>query len=513
MIAAASPVVHLGDVDANVQEILSVMLKHSDAELLLLPRLSLTGATLGDRFLRRELHAQAKKGLETLAAQSGACVVAVGLPYAEGERLYDTTAFLQNGRVLGLSHRKRLSWMESRWFSPGERDFRFTLDGRSVAVEEAADITLYPSAEPCFSGTHEALHSRLSRHPGVAVYACAGFGESTADHVYDGYAAVYQAGRLIAQGERFSLNATFAQPREAVIPRVCARPEFPFVPTTREGLDEIFEMQTLGLVTRLREISCRRLAVGVSGGLDSTLALLVAVHAFDRLGLDRRGIHALTMPGLATGARTKGNADGLMASLGVTSREIPIGPAVLRHLCDIGHDGVTPDVTYENAQARERTQILMDYANHIHGVVLGTGDLSEIALGFCTFGGDHLSMYNPNCTVPKTLVRALCAHLGDRFGVGELCRDVLATPISPELAPGQQTEAMIGSYQLHDFFLYHYLRGLDRKELLLLSGAEHEAQLDVFLRRFLTQQFKRNAMPDGPQVTAVSLSPRGGYMG
>ena len=268
--------------------------------------------------------------------------------------------------------------------------------------------------------------------------------------------------------------------------------------------------------------------LGISGGLDSTLALLVTLEAFGRLGLDKRGIIGLTMPGPGTSARTLLNARRLMETLGVTAREIPIGAAVEQHLRDIGHPAGQHDVTYENTQARERTQVQMDVANQVGGIVVGTGDLSEAALGWCTFNADHISMYHVNIGVPKTLVRHLVTWAAHTRHVGEtraVLEDVAATPVSPELLPpsadgsiAQRTESIIGPYELHDFFLFHLVRGgfRPRKILWLAEHAfagKHEAEairrhLRTFLGRFFSQQYKRSVMPDGPKVGSVGLSPR-----
>ncbi|MDE6418205.1 MAG: NAD(+) synthase, partial [Duncaniella sp.] len=271
----------------------------------------------------------------------------------------------------------------------------------------------------------------------------------------------------------------------------------------------------------------------ISGGLDSTLALLVAVKAFDRLGLPRTGIVGITMPGFGTTSRTHDNAVDLMRELGVTSMEIPIGPSVLRHFEDIGQDPDNHDVTYENGQARERTQILMDVANKLGGIVLGTGDLSELALGWATYNGDHMSMYGVNAGVPKTLVKHLVHHVAVTHPEGSETRrlllDIVDTPISPELLPAakdgeilQKTEDLVGPYELHDFYLYYMLRyGFPPERMLWLArhafgkdeydDATLRKWLDVFMRRFFQQQFKRSCLPDGPKVGSVCLSPRGDW--
>ena len=318
--------------------------------------------------------------------------------------------------------------------------------------------------------------------------------------------------------------------QEVPLPLIRPIEPLPFVPKDEAGLEEIAQIQCMGLASRLRAIRCENIVIGVSGGLDSTLALLIAARTFDMLGISRKGIHAITMPGMGTGARTKTNAGRLMEALDVSASEVPIAPAVKQHFADIGHDENNHNVTYENAQARERTQILMDYANKVNGIVLGTGDLSEEALGFCTYNGDHMSMYNVNCTVTKTCLRSLTryvsAHSFDE-NVAAICQDVVDTPVSPELLPvtegelSQRTEDILGDYALHDFFLYHFITdGADSDKLKLLAhqafagvydSAQVEKQLGTFLWRFRTQQFKRSCSPDGPQVGPVSLSPRGGW--
>ncbi|MDE5883314.1 MAG: NAD(+) synthase [Muribaculaceae bacterium] len=307
----------------------------------------------------------------------------------------------------------------------------------------------------------------------------------------------------------------------------------PFVPHDEKKLsehcEEIINIQARGLMQRLNVIGCRNAVIGISGGLDSTLALLVTVRAFDLLGLDRKGIYGITMPGMATTSRTHNNAVGLMEELGVTALEIPIGKAVAQHFEDIGQDPKLFDVTYENSQARERTQILMDYSNKVNGIVIGTGDMSELALGWCTYNGDHMSMYGVNASVPKTLVRHLVKWFATEFGerAKEILLDIVDTPISPELVPsgedkiGQVTEDLVGPYELHDFFMYHLLRNsfAPRKIFMLarkaFAGVYDEQTLlkwlRNFYRRFFSQQFKRSCMPDGPKVGSVNLSPRGDW--
>ena len=289
--------------------------------------------------------------------------------------------------------------------------------------------------------------------------------------------------------------------------------------------EKVFAKQSDALALRLRRIGIRDVVVGISGGLDSALALLVAIDAFKKLKLARHGIHAYSMPGFGTSSRTKSNAELLCEGLGVTLETIPIARSVRMHLRDIGHDGKTPDATYENAQARMRTMILMDKANMCGGIVLGTGDMSEIALGWCTYNGDHMSMFGVNAGVPKTIVRKVCAWWAERKGDGKAAKalqDIIATPISPELVKGQNTEKKLGPYELHDFFIWNFCRnGLRRKELYDAAVKRYGAKygigvigetLDTFLWRIVSQAFKRNCSPDGVRVFPLYFSRDGWWI-
>ena len=398
------------------------------------------------------------------------------------------------------------------------------------------------------------------------VYASAGTGESTQDLVFSGHDLVAENGRLLAEGVPFGDGRAVSEidVRFLVLERArmstfpcAASPEVagyvtvpfslglretaltrrvdphPFVPSDparrAERCEDVFAIQSHGLAKRLSHTRSRRAVVGVSGGLDSTLALLVAVRAFDLVGLPRDGVIAVTMPGFGTTDRTHGNATRLAAALGVELCEVAIGPAVRQHFSDIGHDESVHDVTYENAQARERTQVLMDVANQEGGLVIGTGDLSELALGWATYNGDHMSMYAVNASVPKTLVRHLVRYVADTCDDAEeaaVLLDVLDTPVSPELLPAtgdgtisQRTEDLVGPYELHDFFLYEVLRrGTPPAKVYRLAryalGGSYDAAtilswLKVFYRRYFAQQFKRSCLPDGPKVGSAAVSPRG----
>ena len=412
------------------------------------------------------------------------------------------------------------------------------------------------------------LAAQSGRNVCAYVYADAGMDESTSDMVFAGNSMIYENGALLAESAPFSgevceaeldidfllaerrrLN-TFATRCERgpegsyfssgadfwtdALPSLRAVSPAPFVPAEEDERNEraalILNMQAHALAKRLAHTGAKTAVIGISGGLDSTLALLVTARAFDLLKKDRSDILGYTMPGFGTTGRTKGNSLSLMKAMGVTSRTVRITDAVLRHFKDIGHDPAVMDIAYENAQARYRTMILMDVANETGGLVVGTGDLSELALGWCTYNGDHMSMYNVNCSVPKTLVKHLVRAEGARLGgrVQKILEDILATEISPELLPpdaqgniAQKTEDIVGPYELHDFYLYHVVRrGATPAKVYFLArrafagkydGATLKKWLVAFYRRFFSQQFKRNCLPDGPKVGSVALSPRGDW--
>ncbi|MCD8231206.1 MAG: NAD(+) synthase [Clostridiales bacterium] len=393
------------------------------------------------------------------------------------------------------------------------------------------------------------------------VYASAGDGESTQDVVYSGHNLIAENGVVLAESRRFINEGIYSEidmqrlneerrrmSTYGAAAKTYMTAEFhlkekrtvltrfvdpaPFVPGKRadreKRCEEILMIQAMGLKKRLEHTNCQAAVVGISGGLDSTLALLVTVKAFDLLGKDHKGIIAVTMPGFGTTDRTYENAVSLIRSLGATLKEVPISEAVRIHFRDIEQDEQVHDVTYENGQARERTQILMDIANKLGGMVIGTGDMSELALGWATYNGDHMSMYGVNASVPKTLVRHLVRYYADTCGdpaLNQVLLDVLDTPVSPELLPpedgkiSQKTEDIVGPYELHDFFLYYVLRfGCPPKKIYRLaryafagtySEDTIEKWLKTFYRRFFSQQFKRSCLPDGPKVGTVAVSPRG----
>ena len=615
-VAAAIPGVRVADVDYNVQQIenLIAQAEGKGVEVIVFPELSITGYTCQDLFRQQLLLEKAEEAIIKLLdfTRKLDIICAVGVPVRIGPLLYNCAVVVQGGTILGVVPKTYLpnycEFYEKRWFASAAdlmpQDiylagslihvsaepivFR-TCDGVGFGIEicedvwaplppsnnlalAGADIILNLSATDELLGKHNYLCSLLAQQSARMmcgyVYSSCGFGESTQDVVYGGNAMIFENGRQLATGDRFSLepqlqiqqidverlrgerqnNTTFRTAQDGATARVVyaksvnARPfelvrpvnPHPFIPEDEQmtsSCEEILNIQTMGLCRRLHHTHCDKAVIGISGGLDSTLALLVVVRAFDKLGLSRKGIIGITMPGFGTTDRTHDNAVSLMTSLGISQREINIAKSVTQHFEDIGHDAAVHDVTYENSQARERTQILMDVANQVGGMVIGTGDLSELALGWCTYNGDHMSMYGVNGGVPKTLVQYLIRYLAQLPAFAEqrdVLIDVIDTPISPELTPAddqgniqQKTEDLVGPYELHDFFLYYMLRwGFRPSKIFMLAQHAFEGKYDdeiichwlqTFCRRFFNQQFKRSCLPDGPKVGSVSLSPRGDW--
>ena len=612
-VAAAVPVVKVADVDYNVGQVESLIAQAEGqgVEVMVFPELCLTGYSCQDLFHQQLLIDKAEEGLLKLLdfTRKLDVIAIVGLPVQIGSRLFNCAAVIQGGTLLGLVPKTYLpnysEFYEKRWFASANeltpQDIYLagspvhvtsqptiftTCDGARFGIEicedvwapmppsvtlalEGADVILNLSASDELIGKHQYLCQLLAQQSARTisgyVYAGCGFGESTQDVVYGGNAMIFENGRLLCEGERFSfqpqiritqidverlrterrLNSTFFVSKadnvecnivqcRSISPRdfelVRTFDPHPFIPAADEmqsTCDEILNIQVAGLAKRLYHIGLSKAIIGISGGLDSTLALLVTVKAFDKLGLDRRGIIGITMPGFGTTDRTHQNALKLMEQLGVTIREISIAKAVTQHFEDIGHDAKVHDATYENSQARERTQILMDVANKENAIVVGTGDLSELALGWATYNGDHMSMYGVNAGVPKTLVRHLVTYLAGELAT-EVLLDIVDTPISPELTPAdehgqikQKTEDLVGPYELHDFFIYYFMRfGFRPSKIFLMARKAFSGSYDdevikhwltVFCRRFFSQQFKRSCMPDGPKVGSVSLSPRGDW--
>lgn len=563
--------------------------------IIALPQLSITGYSCGQLFTQQALLAAAESALNRLLLIHEPIVSIVGMPVKHNGRIYDCAVVFSGGVIYGVVPRSYgvdsifttgrgadgFTTLCGQIVEFGS-DLLFDIDGVKFGVEVGDDcrqivtpsaemsvagatITICLDAKEEYSQSYQSLRGRVAHHSaaicGGYIYTSASVGESTTDLVYAGAAMVAECGELLAERERFvradSLtiadidveaieHARLAQSGAMddnyrvvdIIQTVAQSPlvrnidPSPFIPNDlNAGCAEVLALQAAGLAQRLEHTHCSKVVIGISGGLDSTLALLAVVRTFDMLGLDRKGIVGVTMPGFGTTGRTYNNALVLMQELGITLREVSIKAACEQHFRDIELDPSDRSAAYENSQARERTQILMDIANAVGGMVIGTGDLSESALGWATYNGDHMSMYNVNCSVPKTLVRVVtkwAAKVEPNEKVRAALMDIVDTPVSPELLPAddkgnitQKTEDLVGPYELHDFFIYHFiLNGFAPRKILAMACRAFEGQysedvikhwLTVFLRRFFAQQYKRSAVPDGPKVTPVSLSPRGGW--
>ena len=577
-VAAAVPQVNVADCEFNTNSIVDVSetLNAQGVELVVFPELSITGCTCGDLFRSEVLveHSQDAIAILVEKSKSWNLTLVVGTIIEYNHQLYNCGVMISHGHVVAAVPSKQ-SMVKGPFAVAEEDETSIKINDRRVPfvsdkvvrygdfaawiVVGDGDVTNVPNDANIIIhlGAHSAVmgESRWyidsvvhnSAKFGVAyIYSSAGYGESTTDYVYDGNAVVAEDGNLKACNELWQRGAqmvvaevsaqhhNFVSRRNNSYSKKIAAEINPFIPygdMSDECYSDAVNIQVMGLMRRMEVTRSKSLVIGISGGLDSTLALLVAVKTFDRMGLDRQGIVGVTMPGFGTTGRTYNNAIVMMRSLGISMREISIVPAVNQHFRDIGHDASVHDITYENSQARERTQILMDIANQVNGMVLGTGDMSELALGWATYNGDHMSMYGVNAGVPKTLVRRLVLWIASKEQ-DEDCRqalfDIIDTPISPELIPAdnegnikQKTEDLVGPYELHDFFMYYVLRyGFSPKHIFTLAVDAFEGDYDVatikywlttFFRRFFTQQFKRSCMPDGPCVCGYSLSPRGAW--
>lgn len=488
--------------------------------------------------------------------------------FSSGKEINNESVWLQNEEI-SFSHKQLF----------GNSGFHFAVEiGNKIGQQdsimselalEGADILFNPSAINDLAGNYNFNKNRIAVHAAEncigVVSSSVGFGESTTDLVFGGSGIIYEMNEIIAEGERFSIedqlviseidvekihqerllhsefkshinqeSIVYTATKDSnlsikrLVRPITAHP-FHTASNINERCEELFSIQVNGLATRLHHTGIKRSVIGISGGLDSTLALLVAVKTYDKLQISRKEIYGITMPGFGTTGRTYQNALQMMKSLGISTLEIPIKEACLQHFKDINHNPEVTDTTFENAQARERTQILMDYSNKINGLVIGTGDLSEIALGWATYNGDHISMYSVNANIPKTLVRTMVEYVAKNQmddTVQKTLMDVIATPVSPELLPcgeageiKQKTEDVVGPYELHDFFLYYTIRyGFSPRKIFFMAQQALDYNDETllkwmrnFFRRFFTQQFKRSCMPDGPKVGSVGLSPRGDW--
>ncbi|MBQ6840218.1 MAG: NAD(+) synthase [Oscillospiraceae bacterium] len=584
--------VAIGDVHKNVQDICAYIEKaaQENCQIVLFPELALTGYTCGDLFFQQLLRSSARGALKELSACSALypqLTAVVGLPLELSGALYNCAAVLRGGQVLGIVPKMYLTdhreSPEGRWFAAGDKlkitqisakelgldDYSvpvgagqiFDLDGVKLGVEicedlfveespsfemakRGAQIILNPAASVQLVGKQkfrrELVQEQSKLCDCVYAFCSAGCTESTRDTVYSGHSIIARRGTVIAENKELVdtdyllcapvrvLSAAPSGKRAAPQPKPLTKQPFD---VSQTACREMFTIQSAGLACRLKQLNANAV-IGVSGGLDSTLALLVAVEAMKRLDRPATDVYAVTMPCFGTSDRTYQNALELMKLLGVTVKEINIRNAVMQHFSDIGHDPEIHNATYENAQARERTQILMDYASRVGGIVVGTGDLSELALGWCTYNGDHMSMYGVNASIPKTVMAPMIRTVSqmDQYrSARTVLEDIIATPISPELLPvdgegkiAQKTEDLVGPYALHDFFLYYIVKdGCAPEQVYDMACRAFADEFDVvtikkwlkvFYRRFFTQQFKRSCMPEGVKVTEVSLSPRGDWL-
>ena len=572
-VGAVSPRIRLADVSHNVRACVADAKRAWDmgARILCFPELTLTGATCGDLFRYSPLVARAECGLSEYieATKEFDMLSLIGLPAFINDKLYSCVAAVYMGEIISIT----ATVGNDRYFNtPISFDEKVSVAGLTVEFSKnpmialpfapevqvsiynscdnnlAPDILVCPRVSPASmverKNTLCVAQQFSSLGKNVCIFVNAGIGESTTDEVYSAHNVIADRGEILAEALPFADdNLVIAdakigefEPSGQDIGDGFVKFDSvnPFLPADKNECTEAclaaFEMQSQGLASRIERSYSKSMVIGVSGGLDSTLALLVCARAADIIGMDRKNIIGVTMPCFGTTKRTKSNAEKLCETLGVTFRTVDIKASVTQHLADIGHDGVTTDVTYENAQARERTQVLMDIANMMGGLVVGTGDLSELVLGWATYNGDHMSMYAVNASIPKTMVRRIVEVYSERDRVGGGCSsdvldDILATPVSPELLPpkdgeiAQCTEELVGPYELHDFFIYHTL-GENRSpsEVYALAKEKFRGVYDnktilgwlrVFVRRFISQQFKRSCLPDGPQVSCMSVSPRG----
>ena len=579
-VGAVSPRIRLADVGANAKSCIAEAKRAADlgVKVLVFPELTFSGVTCNDLYLHSSFVGRIEDGLREFVEATAelGMMSFVSVPVNVDESLYSCTAAVYGGNLLGLVPKMNIATEESRYFDIPEDcevavsfagfdtvidpDMIFTapFDERvkiSVGFAEGANIAVNSLAAEEIVGAKEIRVKSVSAGSGRmgVAYVCAGagLGESTTDAVYAAHNIIADRGSIVAEAKPFAKDTLVIAdvvvgdptPDEAYdskineivnnldMPEVlCANPFLSDEDDVcRDECHTALEIQAQGLAARMERSYSKTMVIGVSGGLDSTLALLVCARASDILGMDRKNIIGVTMPCFGTTKRTRSNAEKLCEALGTTLRTVDIKASVTQHLADIGHDGVTPDVTYENAQARERTQVLMDISNMTGGLVVGTGDLSELVLGWATYNGDHMSMYAVNASIPKTMIRRIVEVYSEKEkGNGEVSAvldDILATPVSPELLPpkdgeiAQCTEELVGPYELHDFFIYCILgcqlslRETYKRAKETLGGVYDNntilGWLRVFVRRFISQQFKRSCLPDGPKVSSVSISPRG----
>ncbi len=589
-VGAMTSKIYLGSPSKNVEVFIDAIVSadKKGVNLLAFPRLSLTGSTMGEMFYQPTLLKKAENAvLEILNKTKNLNVISIiGAPVLVGGKLYSAGIVIYHGKILGIvpdnSAKERYfttflgeTQIEyanqevkfGNYLFNGGSDFTFTVsfDGDLTSSKvinnlSKSNITVILSSLPEIIGMEENISSMLKvyskTYSAGVVLASAGYGESTTDYVFSGRNYILEDGKLLESSKPFSsgliytdIDCNFIASQKSKNDNIVNLEsdllvkfsysfnkfeltrkfkKFPFVPENDNGkrAELVLDIQANALRRRIEHVNAKTIVLGVSGGLDSTLALIVAVRAMKLLKRDVKDVISITMPCFGTTSRTKNNAVSLSEALGVTLKEINIKNSVLSHFEDIGHDKSVTDVTFENSQARERTQVLMDYANKTNGLVIGTGDLSELALGWATYNGDHMSMYGVNASIPKTLLKYLVGYERNRSS-GLLRRtlsDILDTPVSPELIPPkegeivQKTEDLVGPYTLHDFYIYHALKRNSSPEKIYFIakntfGDEYDDQtllkwLKNFYVRFISQQFKRSCSPDGVAVGSLSFSPR-----
>ncbi len=590
-VGAYTPEIYLGSPNKNAELFIDAI-NNADKKgvnLLAFPRLSLTGSTMGDMFYQPTLLRSVENAvIDILSITKDLGVISVvGAPLVVGGKLYSTGVVIYHGKILGIVPDNSAS---EKYFSSfdgvkeieyanqvvsfgnatfnGGRDFTFTVgfngdltSGKIAQKVAKSNIAVILSSLPEIVGMEQSVLSMLKvyskTYSAGMVLASAGYGESTSDYVFSGRNYILEDGKLLNSSNPFSSGLIYTDIDTNFIAVQKSKNEnagesdktilfsyavkkfslsrkfskFPFVPDNDNGkrAELVLDIQANALKRRIEHVNAKTVVLGVSGGLDSTLALIVAVRAMKLLKRDVKDVIAITMPCFGTTSRTKNNAVSLSEALGVTLKEINIKNSVLSHFEDIGHDKTVTDVTFENSQARERMQVLMDYANKTNGLVVGTGDLSELALGWATYNGDHMSMYGVNASIPKTLLRYLVGYERSRSSgvLKSTLADILDTPVSPELIPPkegeivQKTEDLVGPYTLHDFYIYHAIKRNSSPEKIYFIAkntfnGEYDNQtllkwLKNFYNRFITQQFKRSCSPDGVSVGSVGFSPRGAF--
>ncbi len=584
-VAVGIPKTRVADVTANTENIKDIILKSNieKVNILVLPELCLSAATCGDLFYNSLLISSCEKALFEIAefTKDKTPTVVVGLPFEIDNKLYNCAAVICDGKIIEIIPKTDIP---SSRFSNQSRYFESNADFRTITLKngqkvpfntkpltstnnlakfsvaikigndfidsdyncEKADIVLNPASVTQIANRtkqcENAVKNITAKNGCTFVLASSGKGESTTDNIYAGIGLVSQKGEILAKNELFSdsslityeidlnKNIKYNISNDTEIEKAVEKnPFLPSFVNKDEYLEEILLIQSNALARRISHTFAKTAVIGISGGLDSTLALLVAARAMKILNRSPKDILAITMPCFGTTKRTRSNSEILCNSLGVSFKEINITESVKQHFKDIGQAIDDYSVTYENAQARERTQVLMDVANKSGGIVIGTGDLSELALGWATYNGDHMSMYGVNGGVPKTLIRHIVKYEADssKPELKKVLYDILNTPVSPELLPAnangeiaQKTEDLVGPYELHDFFLYYMVAEnkapKEIYELACTTFPEYEATvvlywLKTFVRRFFNQQFKRSCLPDGPKVLPISLSPRGDW--